>query len=32
MPQCDGCGEHVTVDFHRVFADNDGGSMAVRLV
>ena len=24
MPQCDECGEHVTPDFHRVFADNDG--------
>lgn len=24
MPQCDGCGNHVTADFHRVFAANDG--------
>jgi Zn finger protein HypA/HybF involved in hydrogenase expression len=24
MPQCDECGHHVTADFHRVFADNQG--------
>ncbi|WP_162994070.1 DUF7563 family protein [Halalkalicoccus subterraneus] len=24
MPQCDECDHHVTADFHRVFADNDG--------
>ncbi|WP_457590070.1 DUF7563 family protein [Halalkalicoccus salilacus] len=24
MAQCDQCGQHVTPDFHRVFADNEG--------
>lgn len=24
MPQCDECGMHVTPDFQRVFADNEG--------
>lgn len=24
MPLCDECGNHVTADFQRVFADNDG--------
>lgn len=24
MAHCDECGHHVTGDFHRVFADNDG--------
>ena len=23
MPQCDECENHVTADFHRVFADNE---------
>lgn len=24
MPECTNCGSHVTPDFHRVFAGNDG--------
>ncbi|WP_419894495.1 DUF7563 family protein [Natrinema thermotolerans] len=24
MPECDGCGAHVTPDYHRVFSTPDG--------
>jgi len=24
MPECDECGAHVTVDYHRVFATREG--------
>ncbi|KYH25926.1 hypothetical protein HAPAU_26040 [Halalkalicoccus paucihalophilus] len=29
MSQCNECGNHVTADFHRVFADNEGGPLRV---